>query len=69
MTNVLLSDKIFAKKSHKRFNAHAAHVPSDMNDLMIESINKLDLGWKADTCKYQKHHANYGDHCEALNLA
>lgn len=64
-----MSDKIFAKKSHKRFNAHAAHVPSDENDLLISSINSLDLGWKADTCKLQKHHAQYGDHCEALSLA
>ena len=60
-TNVLLSDKAFAKasikKSHKRFNAHAEHVPSDENDLIISSINALDLGWKADTCKLQKHHA------------
>jgi hypothetical protein len=44
-------------------------VPSDENDLIISSINALDLGWKADTCKLQKHHAQYGEHCEALNLA
>ena len=37
--------------------------------MLIQLINQLDLGWKADTCKYQKHHENYGDHCEALNLA
>lgn len=36
---------------------------------MIEAINSLDLGWKADTCKYQKHHANYGSHCESQILA
>lgn len=24
----------------------------------------MDLGWKADTCKYQKHHSNYGAHCD-----
>ena len=57
------------RKSHKRFNAHAAHVASDENDLLIEAINTLDLGWKADTCKYQKNHANYGNHCESLSLA
>jgi len=33
-------------------------------DLLIEEVNKADLGWKADVCKYQKHHANYGSHCE-----
>ena len=37
--------------------------------MLIELINNLNLGWKADTCKYQKHHANYGDHCEALHMA
>jgi len=66
---IKLSPKRLSKKSHKRFNAHAEHVPSDENDLIISSINALDLGWKADTCKLQKHHAQYGEHCEALNLA
>lgn len=61
--------KSFARTSHKRFNAHHAHIPSDANDMLIQLINELDLGWKADTCKYQKHHEKYGDHCEALHLA
>ena len=52
-----------------RFNAHHEHVPTDETDLLIEAINNLDLGWKADTCKYQKHHSKYGSHCEALSLA
>lgn len=38
-------------------------------DLLIETINELDLGWKADTCKLQKHHSKYGDHCDDLELA
>jgi len=33
----------------------------------------MDIGWKADVCKLQKHHASYGSHCdnkdEAVNLA
>jgi len=33
-------------------------------DVLISNINEADLGWKADVCKYQKHHALYGDHCE-----
>lgn len=59
------------RKNHSRYNAHHAHVASDENDLLIDAINSLDLGWKADTCKYQKHHANYGSHCEqqAISLA
>jgi hypothetical protein len=57
------------RKSHKRFNAHHAHVASDENDVLINAINTLDLGWKADTCKYQKQHANYGSHCESQILA
>ena len=44
--------KSFARQSHKRFNAHKAHKPSDENDMLIQLINQLDLGWKADTCKY-----------------
>lgn len=55
--------------SHKRYNAHHAHVASDKNDLLIDAINSNDLGWKADTCKYQKQHANYGSHCESQILA
>jgi hypothetical protein len=40
-------------------------------DLLIETINASDnIPWKADTCKHQKHHANYGAHCEKeLSLA
>lgn len=74
-TNVQIKAEIksklrsFARTSHKRFNAHKAHKPSDENDMLIQLINELDLGWKADTCKYQKHHEKYGDHCEALHLA
>ena len=34
--------------------------PSDEMDLLISEINKSDLGWKADTCKYQKTHPLYG---------
>jgi hypothetical protein len=33
-------------------------------DLLISAVNEADLGWKADVCKYQKHHANYGAHCD-----
>lgn len=58
------------RKSHKRFNAHAEHVPTDETDLLISTINGMEgLGWKADTCKYQKHHESYGSHCEGLKLA
>ena len=33
-------------------------------DLLIEAVNAADLGWKADVCKYQKHHPKYGAHCD-----
>lgn len=29
-------------------------------DLLISTINNADLGWKASTCKLQKHHTDYG---------
>lgn len=48
---------------------HLEHKPSDEMDLLIEAINEADLGWKADTCKYQKHHAKYGKHCDKIELA
>lgn len=56
-------------KSAKRYNAHLEHVPSDENDLAISFINSGDFGWKADTCKLQKHHADYGSHCDGQILA
>ena len=43
---------------------HLDHKPSDEMDLMISEINDLDLGWKADTCKYTKQHELYGKHCD-----
>ena len=70
--NVLIKEQVQAtaflregnkRTTHSRYNAHHEHVPSDKNDMLIEAINTMDLGWKADTCKYQKHHANYGSHC------
>ena len=63
------NQKVFRRTSHRRFNAHHAHVPSDENDLLIDAINSMDIGWKADTCKYQKHHKKYGTHCGSLVLA
>jgi len=38
-------------------------------DLLIEAVNEAELTWKADVCKYQKHHAKYGAHCDSLILA
>ena len=49
----------------QRFNAHLSHVPSDENDAAISFINKNDFGWKADVCKLQTHHEDYGAHCKA----
>jgi len=43
---------------------HLEHKPSDEVDLLISAVNEADLGWKADVCKYQKNHANYGAHCD-----
>ena len=37
-------------------------------DVLIQAVNEADLGWKADVCKYQKHHSNYGSHCDSDNL-
>lgn len=59
-----LLDYIGKRKSHTRHNLHHEHVPTDETDLLISTINSMDLGWKADVCKLQKHHANYGAHCD-----
>ena len=50
-------------RQSQRFNAHLSHVPSDDNDAVISFINKNDFGWKADVCKLQTHHEDYGTHC------
>jgi hypothetical protein len=42
------------------------HKASDETDKAISFINNQNLGWKADTCKLQTHHAEYGSHCDAL---
>lgn len=55
-------------KSYKKKNLHLEHKPSDQMDVLISSINANDLGWKADTCKLQKHHPDYS--CDGpVNLA
>ena len=59
-------------RAKKRQNLHLEHKPSDQMDLMITAVNSADLGWKADVCKYQKHHELYGSHCDKekpVNLA
>jgi len=56
--------------SAKRFNAHHHHVATDETDKAISFINSQNFGWKADTCKLQTHHPEYGTHCQkGLNLA
>lgn len=57
------------EKHKRRFNAHKDHTPSDETDAAITFINSQNLGWKADVCKLQKHHADYGAHCEAQERA
>lgn len=63
--------KVHKRASSKRGNPHYDHVPSDEMDLLIETINSGDFGWKADVCKLQKHHHMYdADKCEKkVNLA
>ena len=51
------------RSKSRRENAHLNHVASDETDQAISFINKNDFGWKADVCKLQTHHEDYGDHC------
>jgi len=55
------------RSAKTRFNAHIEHAANDETDAAISFINKADLGWKADVCKLQKHHADYGSHCDAAD--
>ena len=55
--------KIHERAHDRRSNPHHDHRPSDEMDLLIETINSNNLGWKADPCKLQKHHHMY-THCE-----
>ena len=57
-----------SRSRNKRINAHFAHVASDETDRAIDFINTANLGWKADTCKLQKNHPNYGAHCNRQNF-
>lgn len=67
--------KVHKRASGKRSNPHYNHVPNDEMDLLIETVNTGDFGWKADVCMLQKHHHMYdADKCEKkkdgpLNLA
>jgi hypothetical protein len=55
------------RKSSSRYNAHIEHVANDETDKVISYINNQNFGWKADVCKLQKHHIEYGSHCENQN--
>lgn len=59
-TNTKTQIKNKQKTKKRRSNLHLDHVPSDEMDLLISTINSADLGWKASTCKLQKHHQDYG---------
>lgn len=66
VTNIQLESDINRVFEHstprahnKRSNPHHDHVPSDEMDLLIQTINENDFGWKADTCKLQKSHKMY----------
>lgn len=40
------------------------HVPSDVTDLEITEHNAKNSTWKANVCMLQKHHKDYGTHCD-----
>ena len=41
-----LNEEFYGKTSHKRHNAHLAHVPSDENDLLISTINDMNIWFR-----------------------
>jgi hypothetical protein len=38
--------------------------PNEQTDMLIEAVNELDLGWTADSCKYQKGNSKRPSHCD-----
>ena len=48
----------------KRTNLHMEHVPNDTTDLLINTVNSGNFGWKADECKLQKKPA----HCNEKEI-
>lgn len=56
------------RRPTNRINAHAEHVASHETDKAISFINKMNLGWTADTCKLQAQHPEYGAHCAKEQL-
>lgn len=67
MTNLFLFEE-FMMPSKARRAVNTDFEPCDETDLLIETINGLDIGWKADTCKLSKGHAARGAHCEEAPL-
>ena len=64
-TNLFLFEEFMMPSKTKRaVSEHANWVPRDETDLLIETINGLDIGWKADTCKLSKGHASRAAHCD-----
>ena len=70
-TNVhIFENFLMPRSSNKRENTHSSHVPSDDTDLLIDAINSMNIGWKADKCKLQKSHQKHpGRDCERVTLA
>ena len=68
----LLQLKSTTSRRGKKYKANPllTHVPSDVTDLEITEHNAANPTWKANVCMLQKHHKDYGTHCEKpLSLA
>ena len=68
----LLQLKSTTRRRGKQFKANPmlTHVPSDVTDLEITEHNAKNPTWKANVCMLQKHHKDYGTHCDKpLSLA
>jgi hypothetical protein len=62
-SNVQLRQTV--RSDSKRYNAHLEHEANNHTDKAISFINNNNFGWKADVCKLQTHHHEYGSHCDA----
>ena len=61
-TNLFLFENYMMPATSRKQTAHTEFEPNEHNDLLIETINGLDLSWKADSCMMTKD--KRGKHCD-----
>ena len=58
-TNLFLFEEFLMPKKSRSDTYHPRHEPNKDTDLLIDTINSMDLGWKANKCMLQESHPEY----------